>query len=180
MCNLCEQTKRQMKRKKRYNKKSGSIGAVQTATIIQQTAGVGGAATAASTDAIFQRIEFLKDQPIKVNAAKGLLGWILANNPIDSEALANPNLQEFGKGMMYYAWGQMANYALKLEGYVTQGIKGIETPEAMPAPSPASPDFIGADYYEMLAAEMEGSENAELAGTTAPTEPAAVQNKLML
>lgn len=176
MCNLCEQTKRQMKRKKRYNKKN-SIGAVQTDKMITQLAGVGGAATAASTDAIFQRIEFLKDQPIKVNAAKGLLGWILANNPIDSDALTNPNLQEFGKGMMYYAWGQMANYSLKLEGYVTQSVAGIETPEEMPEPSP---NFIGADYYEMLAAEMESGENAELAGTTAPTEPAAVQNKLML
>lgn len=180
MCNLCEQTKRQMKGKKRYNKKN-SIGAVQTAKMITQLAGVGGAATAASTDAIFQRIEFLKDQPIKVNAAKGLLGWILANNPIDSDALMNPNLQEFGKGMMYYAWGQMANYSLKLEGYVTQSVAGIETPEETPAPSPtASPNFIGADYYEILAAEIESGENAELSGTTAPTEPAAVQNKLML
>jgi hypothetical protein len=176
MCNLCEQTKRQMKRKKRYNKKN-SIGAVKTAKMITQLAGVGGAATAASTDAIWTKIEFLKDEPIKVAAAKGLIGWILSNNPMENAALENENLQEFGSGMMYYSWGQMVNYALKLESYVNKSVAGIETPEEMPEPSP---NFIGADYYEMLAAEMESGENAELSGTTAPTEPAAVQNKLML
>lgn len=174
MCNLCEQTKRQMKRKKRYNKKN-SIGAVQTAKMITQLAGVGGAATAASTDAIWTKIEFLKDEPIKVAAAKGLIGWILSNNPMENAALENENLQEFGAGMMYYSWGQMVNYALKLESYVNKSVSGIETPEEMPEPSP---NFIGADYYEMLAAEMESGENAELAGTTAPT--ATTQNKLML
>lgn len=174
-----------MKRKKTYSKKRSStrkrrrkspaaVGAITQSGMINQFAGVAGAATAASSDAVFQRIEFLKDQPIKVNAARGLIGWILANNPTKTPQLSSPMLSEYGKGMMYYAWGQMVNYGLKLEGYVNKavGVQGIDTPEAVEVRQEDS--FISSvDYYDMIEAEYEEGENAELAGVE-------TNNKLMV
>lgn len=181
MCKLCKTMKRNKAYKKRKTspkrrRKPAAVGKLNTNNLILQAAGVGGAATAAASDAIWQRIEFLKDDQLKVGAAKGLLGWILANNPTQSPSLNNPMLMEFGKGMCYFGWGQMTNAGLKLDGYINKavGVNGIETPEAPPM---EQSNFIAAvDYYEMLSAEMEEGENAELSGY----EETSSNNKLMV
>ena len=145
----------------RRRRKPSKIGALTTNSMITQAAGVGGAAVASSADAIFQKIEFLKDDGLKIAAAKGLTGWVLANNPTKTPQLNSPFLQEFGKGMMYYGWGQMVNIGLKLEQYVNK-VGSLETPQQVTTPSNQNNFIAAVDYYESLAAEMEEGENAEI------------------
>lgn len=160
-------TKKATAATRRRRRKVAKVGAVTGGTMLIQAAGVAGAAVASSADAIFQKIEFLKDSGLKIAAAKGLTGWILANNPTKTAQLNSPYLGEFGKGMMYYGWGQMTAIGLKMEQYVNK-IGNLENPEQL-TQAPSSDNFISnvanVDYYEMLAAEMEEGENAEVSGT---------------
>lgn len=176
MCNNCKIGKMKRTRKPKYMKKAttrrrrrkvAKVGAITGQNMLIQAAGVVGAAVASSSDAIFQKIEFLKESGLKIAAAKGLTGWVLANNPTKTPQLNSPYLQEFGRGMLYYGWGQMTAIGLNMEQYVNK-IGNLENPEQL-TQAPSGNNFISnvanVDYYEMLAAEMEEGENAEVSGT---------------
>lgn len=148
------------KRRKRRNRK---IAGLNTSDMLVQAAGVGGAATASGSDAVFLKFKYFQNNQSKLGLGKGALGWAIANNPLDMDFLDNPYIQEAGKGMMYYGWGQYAGSQLGIKEKIDAAVKGIGSQQqALPADLAALVAGTGTpvDYYSEMAADKVVQTNA--------------------